>query len=263
LSVVGRRVLLTFGLLSPNKGIEHVLNALPEIVAEFPNTVYIDLGATHPHESRTRGQGCRLGLEAIVKATSLENNAIFHNRFVELSELDPIHRGRGSQTLAQSRARCAGCCAVIRDVSRSLYALLSIGSQAKCGCVRGIIGPREISALTNCTAFKTDIRIPADNHPNRRNLTQSKAARVPQCRSLSGRPRRVLRPRPYQLRSVPRGAGDRTAHRTFCRTFMQISFAAPQAHSLPALISPGRPRRLLQPTVHSQLRARSFLSMVE
>jgi glycosyltransferase involved in cell wall biosynthesis len=50
--VGGKKVLLTFGLLSPNKGIEHVLNALPDIVAEFPDVVYIVLGATHPHELR-------------------------------------------------------------------------------------------------------------------------------------------------------------------------------------------------------------------
>jgi glycosyltransferase involved in cell wall biosynthesis len=63
--VGGRKVLLTFGLLSPNKGIEHVLNALPDIVAEFPDVVYIVLGATHPNELRTRGESYRLGLEAI------------------------------------------------------------------------------------------------------------------------------------------------------------------------------------------------------
>ena len=85
--VGGKKVLLTFGLLSPNKGIEHVLNALPEIVAEFPDVVYIVLGATHPHELRTRGEAYRLGLEAIVRENKLENNVIFHNRFVELKEL--------------------------------------------------------------------------------------------------------------------------------------------------------------------------------
>jgi glycosyltransferase involved in cell wall biosynthesis len=85
--VGGRKVLLTFGLLSPNKGIEHVLNALPEIVAEFPDVVYILLGATHPHELRTRGEAYRLGLEAIVKEHKLEKHVIFHNRFVELKEL--------------------------------------------------------------------------------------------------------------------------------------------------------------------------------
>ena len=85
--VSGRKVLLTFGLLSPNKGIEHVLNALPDVVAEFPDLVYILLGATHPHELRTRGESYRMSLEAIVRQNKLENHVIFHNRFVELKEL--------------------------------------------------------------------------------------------------------------------------------------------------------------------------------
>ena len=83
----GKKVLLTCGLLSPNKGIEHVLNALPDVVAEFPNVVYILLGATHPHELRTRGEAYRLGLEAIARRNGLENHVIFRNRFVELKEL--------------------------------------------------------------------------------------------------------------------------------------------------------------------------------
>lgn len=85
--VAGKKVLLTFGLLSPNKGIEHVLHALPDIVGEFPDVVYIVLGATHPNELRTRGESYRLGLEATVRKNKLENNVIFHNRFVELKEL--------------------------------------------------------------------------------------------------------------------------------------------------------------------------------
>jgi len=85
--VDGRKVLLTFGLLSPNKGIEHVLHALPEVVAEFPDLVYIVLGATHPHELRTRGDSYRLGLEAIARNNHIEKNVIFDNRFVDLKEL--------------------------------------------------------------------------------------------------------------------------------------------------------------------------------
>jgi hypothetical protein len=80
-------VLLTFGLLSPNKGIEHVLHALPDVVAEFPNLIYMVLGATHPHELRTRGEAYRLSLEAIARDNKIENNVVFHNRFVELKEL--------------------------------------------------------------------------------------------------------------------------------------------------------------------------------
>ena len=61
--VSGRTVLFTFGLLSPNKGIEHVLNALPAIVAEFPHVVYMVVEATHPNEFRERGEAYRVGLE--------------------------------------------------------------------------------------------------------------------------------------------------------------------------------------------------------
>jgi glycosyltransferase involved in cell wall biosynthesis len=85
--VEGRVVLLTFGLLSPNKGIEKVLNALPQILAEFPNVVYIVLGATHPNELRQRGEAYRLGLEILAKKNKVEKNVIFYNRFVELEEL--------------------------------------------------------------------------------------------------------------------------------------------------------------------------------
>jgi glycosyltransferase involved in cell wall biosynthesis len=85
--VSGKKVLLTFGLLSPNKGIEHVLHALPEVVAEFPDVVYIVLGATHPNEVRTRGETYRSGLEDMARKNDLENHVIFNNRFVDLQEL--------------------------------------------------------------------------------------------------------------------------------------------------------------------------------
>jgi glycosyltransferase involved in cell wall biosynthesis len=85
--VEGRLVLLTFGLLSPNKGIEHVLNALPDIVAEFPNIVYIVLGATHPHLMRECGETYRLSLERLAKKNKVQKHVIFYNRFVEIEEL--------------------------------------------------------------------------------------------------------------------------------------------------------------------------------
>src|SRR5512144_640511 len=85
--VEGRLVLFTFGLLSPNKGIEHVLNALPEILAEFPNVVYIVLGATHPNELREQGETYRLSLERLAKRNKVQKNVIFYNRFVALEEL--------------------------------------------------------------------------------------------------------------------------------------------------------------------------------
>jgi glycosyltransferase involved in cell wall biosynthesis len=85
--VEGRVVLLTFGLLSPNKGIEHVLNALAPILAEFPDLVYIVLGSTHPNELREHGEAYRLSLEILAKKNKLEKNVIFYNRFVDLDNL--------------------------------------------------------------------------------------------------------------------------------------------------------------------------------
>jgi len=85
--VSGRTVLFTFGLLSPNKGIEHVLNALPAIVAEFPDVVYMVVGATHPNEFRECGEAYRVGLEALAAKNRVEKNVIFYNSFVDLDTL--------------------------------------------------------------------------------------------------------------------------------------------------------------------------------
>jgi glycosyltransferase involved in cell wall biosynthesis len=85
--VEGRVVLLTFGLLSPNKGVQHVLNALPRILAEFSDVVYIVLGATHPNELREQGEAYRLSLERLAKKNKVQRNVIFYNRFVNLEEL--------------------------------------------------------------------------------------------------------------------------------------------------------------------------------
>lgn len=86
-AVDDRPVLLTFGLLSPNKGIEQVLNALPRIIAEFPQAVYLILGATHPNLVREHGEAYRLGLERLAKTNGVEPNVIFYNRYVDLPEL--------------------------------------------------------------------------------------------------------------------------------------------------------------------------------
>ena len=85
--VEGKTVLLTFGLLSPNKGIESVLNALPDILSEFPDVVYIVLGATHPNELREHGEAYRLSLEILARKNRVEKSVIFYNQFVDLENL--------------------------------------------------------------------------------------------------------------------------------------------------------------------------------
>jgi glycosyltransferase involved in cell wall biosynthesis len=83
----GRFVILTFGLLNPGKGIEVLLDALVPVVQKNPNIIYIILGATHPEVKKSEGEKYRLFLERKVQDQGLENNVIFHNRYVTLDEL--------------------------------------------------------------------------------------------------------------------------------------------------------------------------------
>jgi len=85
--VEGKTVLLTFGLLSANKGIETVIEALPAILEKYPNVVYIVLGATHPNVLRHDGESYRLSLQWLAQEKGVESQVIFYNRFVSLEEL--------------------------------------------------------------------------------------------------------------------------------------------------------------------------------
>jgi glycosyltransferase involved in cell wall biosynthesis len=83
----GRRVLMTFGLLGPGKGIEQVIEALPEIVKRHPEVIYVVLGATHPHLVAREGESYRLGLERLAEERGLKEHVIFYNRFVSPEDL--------------------------------------------------------------------------------------------------------------------------------------------------------------------------------
>ena len=85
--VEGKIVLLTFGLLSPNKGIENVIKALPAVLKRYPNTVYVVVGVTHPHTLKHEGESYRLSLELLAEECGVKKGIIFHNRFVSLEEL--------------------------------------------------------------------------------------------------------------------------------------------------------------------------------
>src|SRR3977135_80749 len=85
--VEGKAVLLTFGLLSPNQGIENVSQALPQILAKHKNVVYMVAGATHPHILRREGDHYREYLKSLAKEVGVESNAIFDNQFVSPEEM--------------------------------------------------------------------------------------------------------------------------------------------------------------------------------
>jgi glycosyltransferase involved in cell wall biosynthesis len=83
----GKSVLLTFGLLSPNKGIENVIRALPSILARHPDTVYIVSGVTHPQIRRREGEHYREQLLVLAKELGVSDHLILDNRFVSAEEL--------------------------------------------------------------------------------------------------------------------------------------------------------------------------------
>lgn len=86
-AVEGKTVLLTFGLLSPNKGIEYAIRALPSIVKKFPTVIYIVLGQTHPNLLKTEGENYRISLQRLATELGVEQHVRFHNRFVSLEDL--------------------------------------------------------------------------------------------------------------------------------------------------------------------------------
>jgi glycosyltransferase involved in cell wall biosynthesis len=83
----GAPTILTFGLLSPNKGIEVMLDALAQIVPDHPDIVFTVLGATHPHVKRDSGESYRLSLEQRALERGVQKNVIFHNRYVTEEDL--------------------------------------------------------------------------------------------------------------------------------------------------------------------------------
>jgi len=85
--VEGKKVILTFGLLSPNKGIENMVQALPSVIKQHPDVTYILLGATHPHIIKAHGEAYRISLQQQARKLNIGDHVIFHNRFVELKEL--------------------------------------------------------------------------------------------------------------------------------------------------------------------------------
>ena len=148
LGVAGKTVILTFGLLSPDKGIEYVIDAMPAIVAKHPDTVYIVLGATHPHVKERAGEIYRLGLATRAVKLGVEANVIFHDRFVSNEELSEFISVADvyvtpylnmDQSTSGTLAYAVGCGrAVISTPYRHARELLADG--------RGILVPRADSA---------------------------------------------------------------------------------------------------------------------
>ena len=135
--VAGKQVLLTFGLLSPNKGIEFALRALPDIIREFPNVVYIVLGQTHPNLLRDEGEAYRLSLGAAGERPRRAKKCRVLQPLRRAGGIDAVHRRGGHLSHAVSdrianHFRHAGVC-VRRGQRRGVHALLARGGIADGG----------------------------------------------------------------------------------------------------------------------------------
>ncbi|MFO7939697.1 MAG: glycosyltransferase family 4 protein [Bacteroidales bacterium] len=82
-----KKLILTFGILSRNKGIETVIKALPKVVKRYPDVLYLVLGKTHPNVLRHSGEEYRNYLQLLVKSLQLNNHVSFINEFIHQEEL--------------------------------------------------------------------------------------------------------------------------------------------------------------------------------
>ena len=87
LGFAGKAVILTFGLLSPNKGIEVMIDAMPSILKRRPDLIYVVLGATHPNLVRQEGESYREKLVARAHSLGVQDHVVFLNRFVDQATL--------------------------------------------------------------------------------------------------------------------------------------------------------------------------------
>ncbi len=87
IGLTGRKVILSFGLLSPNKGVEYMIRAMPAVIRRHPDAIYVVLGVTHPGVKAERGEEYRQGLYHMVREMGLEAHVTFRGRFASQEEL--------------------------------------------------------------------------------------------------------------------------------------------------------------------------------
>lgn len=164
----GKAVILTFGLLSSNKGIETMIDAMPRIVRACPNAVYVVLGATHPNVLRDQGETYRDSLAARVRELGLSDHVVFFNQFVEQNELlDFIAMSDVYATPYLNEAQItSGALAYSFGLGKAIVSTPYWHAQELLGDGRGIIVPfrdpdamsREIIALLSNDVLRNSMR---------------------------------------------------------------------------------------------------------
>jgi len=199
----GKSVLLTFGLLSPNKGIENVIQALPAILAKQPNVVYIVSGVTHPHIRRREGERYREELQALAKRLGVSDHLIFNNHFVGTEELIE-HVGAADIYITPYRHEAqvvSGTLAIALGAGKAIISTPYWHAKELLAEKRGVIVPFDSSSAI-AEAVLALLENPSERHAMRkraylhsRGTTWAKTARAYMASFQRARFERSLRPR--------------------------------------------------------------------
>jgi glycosyltransferase involved in cell wall biosynthesis len=203
----GKSVLLTFGLLSPNKGIENVIRSLPAILAKYPNVVYVVSGVTHPHILKREGESYRTRLEELAAQLGVSEQVIFNNRFVSTEELIE-HVGAADIYITPYRQEAqvvSGTLAIALGAGKAIISTPYWHAKELLADHRGIIVPFEDPASI-AEATNRLLENDAERHAMRkraylhsRNTTWPKTARAYMDSFQRARIERALLPRPTLL----------------------------------------------------------------
>ena len=202
----GRSVLLTFGLLSPNKGIENVIRALPEILLRHPKVVYIVSGVTHPHIRRREGERYREELQTLAAQLGVSDHLILNNRFVSAEELVE-HVGAADIYITPYRQEAqvvSGTLAIALGAGKAIISTPYWHAKELLAEKRGVIVPfdspgaiaQAVIALLENDAERHAMRKRAYLHS--RSTTWQKTARAYMASFQRARFERTLQPRPAQ-----------------------------------------------------------------
>lgn len=212
----GKSVLLTFGLLSPNKGIENVIRALPAILAQHPNVVYIVSGVTHPHIRRREGERYREELKALAEELGVSSHLILNNRFVSAEELIE-HVGAADIYITPYRQEAqvvSGTLAIALGAGKAIISTPYWHAKELLADGRGVIVPfddpdsiaKAVLRLLDNDAERHAMRKRAYLYS--RETTWPKTARAYMASFQRARFERSLRPRPAQLSEAGLSAPD-------------------------------------------------------
>ena len=200
----GKSVLLTFGLLSPNKGIENVIRALPSILAKHKNVTYIVSGATHPHIRKREGERYREELQKLAVESGVSSQVIFNNRFVSAEELVE-HVGSADIYITPYRQEAqivSGTLAIAMGAGKAIISTPYWHAQELLADGRGILVPFDNpAAIAEATIRLLDND--AERHTMRkraylhsRGTTWQRTAQAYMASFQRARAERILRPRP-------------------------------------------------------------------